>query len=31
MHDRLNKKVIYYAMKYAQYIHDVTPTKDLNE
>ena len=29
MHARLNRKFFYYAVKYAQYIHDVIPVCDL--
>ena len=29
MHARLNRKFFYYAAKYAQYIHDVIPVRDL--
>ena len=29
LHGRLNKKFFYYAVKYAQRIHDVIPVKDL--
>ena len=31
IHARLNRKFIFYAVKYAQYIHDVIPVKDLND
>ena len=31
IHARLSKKFFYYAVKYAQYIHDVIPVKDLND
>ena len=31
LHARLNRKFFYYAVKYAQYIHDVIPVKDLND
>ena len=31
IHARLSKKFFYYAIKYAQYIHDVIPVKDLND
>ena len=30
MHARLNRKFIYYVVKYAQYLHDVISVKDLN-
>ena len=30
IHARLNWNFIFYAVKYAQYIHDVMPVKDLN-
>ena len=30
IHARLNRKFIFYAVKYAQYIHYVIPVKDLN-
>ena len=29
LHARLNRKFFYYAAKYAQYIHDVIPVRDL--
>ena len=29
LHARLNRKFFYYAVKYAQYIHDVIPVKNL--
>ena len=29
MHARLNRKFFYYAVKYAQYIHDVIPVRNL--
>ena len=29
IHARLSKKFFYYAVKYAQFIHDVIPVKDL--
>ena len=29
LHARLNRKFFYYAVKYAQYIHDVIPVRDL--
>ena len=28
---KLSKKFFYYAVKYAQYIHDVIPVRDLND
>ena len=31
LHARLNRKFFYYTVKYAQYIHDVIPVKDLND
>ena len=31
IHARLNRKFIFYAVKYAQYIHDVIPVKELND
>jgi len=31
IHARLSKKFFYYAIKYAQYMHDVIPVKDLND
>ena len=31
IHTRLSKKFFYYVVKYAQYIHDVIPIKDLND
>ena len=31
IHARLSKKFFYYAVKYAQYIHDVIPVRDLND
>ena len=29
LHARLNKKFFFYAVKYAQRVHDVIPVKDL--
>ena len=31
IHARLSKKFFYYAIKYAQYTHDVIPVKDLTD
>ena len=31
LHARLSKKFFYYAVKYAQLIHDVIPVKDLHD
>ena len=31
LHARLNRKFFYYGVKYAHYIHDVIPVKDLND
>ena len=29
LHARLNRKIFYYAVKYAQYIHDILPVREL--
>lgn len=31
IHDRLSRKFFYFAFRYAQFVHDVTPAKDLND
>ena len=31
LHARLNRKFFYYAVKYAQYIHDIIPVRDLTD